>query len=112
MPKDFAGKIFYEREEWERIHGKKLPPVATPEEQAALRDEWDEAIRNAPEPPAGVPDYRSSKNNYDDLIGTEFAGWTIDPATGAQLDAQGRPAYDAHGQRIRYPDDPEKGAHQ
>ncbi|WP_429417850.1 hypothetical protein [Nocardia sp. GAS34] len=37
-------------------------------------------------------------------MGTEFAGWTIDPDTGAWRDAQGRPAYDANGQRIRYPD--------
>jgi hypothetical protein len=82
-----------------------LPPVATPEEQAALRDEWDEAIRNAPEPPPGVPDYRSSKNYFDDLIGTEFEGWTMDPDTREWRDAKGRPVCDANGRRIRYPDE-------
>ncbi len=108
MPREVGGKTFWGREEWERAHGEKLPPVQTPEEQAALIAEWDEKIRNAPEPPAGVPDYRSSKNFVDDLVGTEFEGWTIDPA-GQWRDAHGRPAYDAQGQRIRYLDDAEQG---
>ncbi|MBU3066154.1 hypothetical protein KO481_32135 [Nocardia sp. NEAU-G5] len=111
MPRRVGGKTFFEREEWERIHGKKLPPVPTPEEQAARRAEWEAAIAAAPEPPAGVPDYRSSKNYFDDLIGTEFEGWTMDPDTREWRDARGRPAYDAQGQRIRY-DAPEPRGHQ
>jgi hypothetical protein len=37
-------------------------------------------------------------------VGTEFEGWTRDPDTREWRDAHGRAAYDANGQRIRYPD--------
>ncbi|MEG8182585.1 hypothetical protein GZH49_29385 [Nocardia terpenica] len=104
MPKRVGGKTFYTREEAEEL-GWKLPPVPTPEEQAARRAEWDEWIANTPPLPEGTPIYLDSKNYRDDLVGTEFEGWTTDPDTGEWRDAHGRPAYDATGQRIRYPDD-------
>jgi hypothetical protein len=108
MPREVGGKIFYTREEAEKL-GWKLPPIPTLEEQAASRAEWAEWERNTPPLPEGTPDYRSSKWYRDDHFGTEFEGWTQDPATGEWRDARGRPAYDAAGQRIRYPDDAEKG---
>ncbi|WP_187684238.1 hypothetical protein [Nocardia wallacei] len=102
MPKKVGGKTFYTREEYEELHpGVKLPPVPTPEEQEANRAEWDEWIRTTPPLPEGEPNYLSSKNYRDDLVGTEFEGWTR-TADGQWLDKHGRPAYDANGQRIQY----------
>ena len=109
MPKRVGGKTFYTREEAEAL-GMDLPPVPTPEEQDALVAQWDEWFRNNPPRPAGQPDYRSSKNYRDDLVGTEFEGWTRNPDTDEWFDAKGRPAYDANGQRIAYPDATAGGA--
>ncbi|PPJ31762.1 hypothetical protein C5E45_23160 [Nocardia nova] len=105
MPERFAGKTFYTREEYEQINGTRLPPIPTEEERAAARAEWDEWARSTAPLPEGTPDYRSSPAYRDDLVGTEFEGWTTDPDTGEWRDAHGRPAYDSNGHRIRYPRD-------
>ncbi|WP_147471483.1 hypothetical protein [Nocardia stercoris] len=103
MPEKFGGKTFWTREEAEAA-GMVLPRQLTDEELAARRERWAEKVRNAPPRPAGEPDYRSSKNYRDDLVGTEFEGWTRNPETDEWFDAKGRPAYDANRQRIVYPD--------
>ncbi|MFI5783734.1 hypothetical protein [Nocardia sp. NPDC051570] len=111
MPERFAGKTFYTREEAEAL-GMKVPRALTAEELAARRAKWAEWEATTPPPPEGTPDYRTSKNYRDDLVGTEFAGWTQDPATGEWRDKHGRPAYDATGQRIRYEyEEEESGDH-
>ena len=104
MPKDFGGKIFYTREEYEEEFGEKLPPPLTEAQQEAKRAAWDQWAASAPSYEGPQPEPGRKSAYRDDLIGTEFEGWTRDPATDTWTDAHGRPAYDANGQRIHYPE--------
>lgn len=101
MPEHFAGKIFYTKEE-AIARGMKIPEHG-PERTAELMAKFAAAEAAAEPLPEGTPTYLNSRNYVDDLIGTEFEGWTRDPATDEWRDAQGRPAYDENGQRITYP---------
>ncbi|MCM6773939.1 hypothetical protein NDR87_10700 [Nocardia sp. CDC159] len=102
MPDHVGGKSFYTREEAE-ARGWKMPEHSL-ERTAELKKMFADTERDTPPLPEGTPTYLDSKNYRDDLVGTEFEGWTTDPATGEWRDAQGRPAYDATGQRIYCPD--------
>ncbi len=107
MPEHFAGKTFYTKEEAEAL-GMKIPEHG-PERTAELMAYFAAAEAAAVPMPEGTPTYKDSPNYVDDLVGTEFEGWTVDPDTGEWRDAQGRPAYDADGQRIHYTDTPGEG---
>lgn len=102
MPKDFGGKIFYTKEEAEAL-GMNIPEHG-PERTAELMARFAAAKKAAVPLPEGTPTYKDSINYRDDLIGTEFEGWTVD-RTGAWRDRHGRRAYDDAGARIRYPED-------
>ncbi|WP_157117769.1 hypothetical protein [Nocardia vaccinii] len=83
----------------------KLPPPLTDEEIAARRAKREARRESAPPPPQGPPPEGRKSAYRDDLIGTEFEGWTRDPATDTWYDAHGRRAYDENGQRIHYATD-------
>ncbi|MQY20448.1 hypothetical protein [Nocardia macrotermitis] len=104
MPERVGRFTFYSREESEQM-GIKYPSA---EELAATDAIFEEFTRlGATLPPReGTPGLGWGEKYFiDDLVGTEFEGWTHDPATDIWFDAQGRPAYDAKGQRIQYPED-------
>jgi hypothetical protein len=105
MPERTGRFKFYSHEEAEEMG--LVPPTAA--ELAASDEMFEEFTRlGATLPPRqGSPGLGlGAKWFIDDMVGTEFEGWTHDPATDTWRDAHGRPAYDENGQRIHYPDTP------
>ncbi|WP_067664719.1 hypothetical protein [Nocardia miyunensis] len=103
MPKRIGRFTFHSREESE-----KLGLIPSDAELEAARAEMAEFMaRGEAMPPRTDPPGMGWGQKYyiDDLTGTEFEGWTRDPATDTWRDAHGRPAHDENGQRIRYPED-------
>ncbi|CAM4195504.1 hypothetical protein NONI108955_13975 [Nocardia ninae] len=89
MPKNIGGKIIYSREEAENL-GLRMP---SPEEIArsqAILDQFDKDRAAAgPAPEGTAPGFGGRFSN--DLAGTEYEGWTLDPKTGQWRDQHGNP---------------------
>ncbi|MCX4093591.1 hypothetical protein [Nocardia sp. alder85J] len=97
MPEKFGGKTFYTSQE-----AAERGSVPSPEEIARADQAFEEFNTRrstaAPAPEGSTPGFGGRFS--DDLEGTEFEGWTRDPATNQWFDQHGYPVRYDEGHRI------------
>jgi len=111
MPERIGRFRFYSDQEVEEMGW--VPPTAEElAETDAMFEEFTRLGETLP-PRQGSPGLGLGDKWYiDDMVGTDLEGCTRDPVTDTWRDAHGRPAHDANGQRIHYPDTTAGGAHE
>ena len=92
MPKKIGGKNVYTPEEAENLGLRMLTPEEIARDQAILDQFQKDRAAAGPAPEGTSPGFGGRFS--DDLDGTEWEGWTLDPKTGQWRDQNGNPVED------------------